>query len=165
LNHFGRSFSAFCRLRRDVFAAELAELEWAIVEAIHASGGGALSLERLATVPAERWAEARFLPAPHLRLLEFTHPVNAFYQAYRGDLEPCQPDAEASRVAVYRSGTSVWRADLCPARSALLRELLAGVPLGDALDRAASRDEVSSDDVLAWFAKGVEEGFFRQISW
>lgn len=165
LNYFGRNFSAFCRLGGDAFAAELAELEWAIVEAIHASGGGALSLERLANVPAERWAEARFLPAPYLRLLEFTHPVNAFYQAYRGDLEPSAPDEEASRVAVYRHGASVWRADLCAARCALLRELSAGVPLGEALDRAASRDQVSSDDVLVWFAKWVEDGFFSEISW
>ncbi|HET9930506.1 MAG TPA: DNA-binding domain-containing protein [Polyangiaceae bacterium] len=163
LNYFGREFAAFCRARGDVFVAELAELEWAMVEAIHASDAEALSLERLAQLPADEWALARFTPNASLRLLEFTHPVNAFYQAYRDELPPPTPVDERTWMAVCRLGTSVWRFDLCSARFGLLEQLSRGVPLGEALERAGSRDGVSPDDVLAWFAKWIQDGFFTDI--
>jgi hypothetical protein len=165
LNYFGRGLSAFCRSRGHTFAAELAALEWAIVEAIHARDGGTLSLAQLTTVSADDWAGARFAPTASLCLLEFSYAVNAFYQGYRDDLEPSAPDETSSYVAVHRRGTSVWRTDLCGARYELLRELAAGVPLGEALEHAASQSQVSSDDVLVWFAKWVEDGIFADVSW
>jgi hypothetical protein len=129
------------------FAEELARLEWAVVEAIHAEVGERLDVAALGRLSPEPWSAARPVPSPALRLLLCTYPVAEYYQAFKdgtaaalgvdgGALELLAP--RASAVAVCRRGEDVWRIRLSPPLGQLLGSLIAGAPLLDALERVGS---------------------------
>jgi len=174
LNAYGATMPSFCRneapgpfpLRS--FAAELAALEWAIVEVIHAPAAPPLSLDRLQNVPPERWDEARLTPTAALRILRFDHPVNAYFQAFLNGDAGAPPEGAPSSVVVYRGGPTVWRMDLSDAMRAVLEALAGGEPLAAALQRAAEHlDALDEGDaarrVTAWFREWVSSGFFTDI--
>ncbi|HEY8040862.1 MAG TPA: DNA-binding domain-containing protein [Polyangiaceae bacterium] len=154
LNAYGRHMPGFC----EGFAADLAALEWAIVEVIHAPGEAPLTLEGLGSVPMEKWVEARLRPNSALRLLRFAYPVNAYFQADREGARPTIPPPDPSATAVYRSALTVWRMALSPPMAALLSALVAGKALGEAL--AQVDDDESPDHVMAWFRHWVSSGLF-----
>ena len=66
LNGFGRSMAPFLAERADAvgaagvgaFAADLARVEWAIVEAIHAAPSPPLTLDRFEHMTPDQWATA-----------------------------------------------------------------------------------------------------------
>jgi hypothetical protein len=174
LNFFGRKLAAFCRdgapgpfALRD-FAADLAELEWAIVEVIHAPSRAPLTLEGLSEMPMDAWASARLVPNTAFRLLRFDHPVNAFFQAVREGREAAVPTASPSATVVYRSGTTLWRMDLTVAMFDVLSALVAGEVLGAALGRAetglAGVDPTeAAQRVGHWFREWVSSGLFVAV--
>ncbi|MBV9947252.1 MAG: putative DNA-binding domain-containing protein, partial [Myxococcales bacterium] len=174
LNFFGRHMAAFCReadpslLRRRDFAADLAALEWAIVEVIHAPSSAPLTVDGLREVPLEAWAEARLTPNSAFRLLTFDHPVNAYFQAFREERDPAIPAPERAATAVYRSGRTVWRMDLTPPMHDVLSALATGETLEASLARAESGlaeadDEQAAARVLGWFREWVQSGLFARI--
>ncbi|HEY8944923.1 MAG TPA: DNA-binding domain-containing protein [Polyangiaceae bacterium] len=165
LNEFGRNMPGFiasattpCRC----FLSELAELEWALVEVIHAASGSTLDRD-LASVPAELWPFARFRRNPALRVLRFAHPVNTFFQSFKEDLEPAIPSQRPSAVAVYRRGQTIWRLDLSLAMASLLAHLVAGNPLGEALERLAADHPEAEVGVAENFDRWLSLGFFSAI--
>lgn len=174
LNAFGRHMAAFCRMGRaggsndrQTFVSELAALEWAIVEAIHAEAHHSFDATRLKDLDPEGFGALRFVPNA-VALLKFEFPVNAFYQAVRHQSASSIPARAASATAVYRRGLTVWRMDLTPAMTRVLEALFAGLPLGEALSRigvdetddAAVREAERS--VMVWFREWVSSGFFRE---
>jgi hypothetical protein len=171
LNAYGALLPAFVRTRSDTwapFAADLAELEWALVEAIHAETAPALAPDALARVRPDDWARLRLVPSPSLALLDLAHPVNSFYQAYRDEGEPNWPAAARTAIAVHRSGYSVFRLDLDVASRSLLDDLVHGVPLGAALahleqlltpsDLAAAQSKLGR-----WFQDWIALGVFVEL--
>ncbi len=180
LNFFGRHMARFLRdeargeeadpfaLRG--FAADLASLEWALVEVLHARVAERLSQEALAAIPIERWVEARLPSADAVRVLRFEYPVNAFFQAFKNDLSPSATIVSSNRsaTAVYRTDMTLWRMDLTPAMATLLESLFAGRSLGAALETL--EDGLTADDaaeaernVMAWFREWVAAGFFAGV--
>jgi hypothetical protein len=174
LNAFGRLMAEVCMqtLSEDSrqFMAELARLEWALVEVIHAEAPVALDLEALQSLRADAWGSARLCSADTVRLLRFEHPVNAYYQAFRahgilGPLPPSQPSA----TVVYRIGPVLWRMDLTPAMARVLSALLSAATLGEALNQigvdehdAAALAEAERS-VMIWFREWVQAGFFAEV--
>jgi hypothetical protein len=74
--------------RRLPFAPDLARLEWALVEAFDAADAPVLARETLEQLPAERWAELRFVLQPALRRLAARFPVERLRLAHdRGGAE------------------------------------------------------------------------------
>ncbi len=143
LNHYGAPLAAHCAERREPwagFAAELAALEWALVEAIHESEGQRLDGAALAQLSPEQWAHARLVPSPTLRLLDTQYPVGSYYQAYREGRARAEqvPALERSALAVCRRGLDVWRVRIELQLLPLLVALSAGTPLLAALESAAS---------------------------
>jgi len=174
LNFFGRRLAAFCRDEGPFepatrsFAADLASLEWAIVEAIHAASGEPMTLERLRDLPAEAWAAAKLVPNTSLRLLRLDHPVNAYFQAFKDGRDAAIPSAGPSATAVYRSGYTVWRMDLTVPMFDVLLALLDGEALGAALGRAdRALAELDAADaaqrVTHWFREWVSSGLFAGV--
>jgi hypothetical protein len=172
LNGFGRSMPAFLEERRgatNLFAADLARLEWAIVEAIHAAPSPPLTLDRFEHMTPEQWATARLVPAASVRVLRFAYAANAYYQAFRGDDGPrpgssSPPDPHPSATLVHRKGWVVWRTDLTPGMARLLESIAGGAPLGEALATSISdEDEGTQTDVTRWFRDWVGGGVFTAV--
>lgn len=173
LNFYGRHLATYLRRHRDAcrsraFILDLARLEWAMVEVLHAQAAPVFSVAALQGIPAERWARMRLRPSATVRILRFGHPVNAYLQAERDDRHPRIPRPGPSATAVYRRGFRVWRMDLTPAMADLLEALFAGRPLERALMAVARRrrgepQEQVLADVMRWFTSWVDGGFFASL--
>jgi hypothetical protein len=175
LNFYGRHMPHFIRDEAEPFplrdfAADLASLEWALVEVLHARVADRLSQEELAAIPIEKWVDARLPGADAVRVLRFQYPVNAFFQAFKTDREPSAGDfgRNLSATAVYRTDMTLWRMDLTPAMTTLLESLFAGRPLGAALetleDGLTAEDAAEAErNVMAWFREWVAAGFFAGV--
>jgi Putative DNA-binding domain len=153
LNAYGRRMAETC----EGFAADLARLEWALVEVIHEPALAAVTMDALAAIPAEEWGGVRLTPAKALRLLAFDHPVNDYYQAVREERDVAIPSPAPSATAVYRQGKTVWRLGLTPPMKRVLMALLGGEPLEKALDRAGDEP---AEHVTAWFREWMASGLF-----
>jgi len=174
LNSFGRSMAEFCLLEaQDIgvprgFAGDMASLEWAMVEVIHAPSAEPLTPTGLAEVPIERWAGARLVATTAFRLLRFDYPVNVYFQAFRDGRTPTIPEPARSAAAVYRSGPTLWRMDLTQAAYALLKAIASGQTLSTSLDEAvAGLSDLSPDAaarrVMSWFRDWVASGLFARV--
>jgi hypothetical protein len=167
LNAFGRSMSDFLTRQAESFGpsvGELARLEWGIVEAIHATPGTPIALDRLEQMTPEQWTTARLVPAPSVRVLSFAHAVNAYYVAFREGAKPTRVAASPSATLIHRRGWVVWRTDLTPPMRRLLAALVAGAPLGEALATAITdEDEGTEANVTRWFRDWVSEGVFTAV--
>jgi len=184
LNGYGRHMASFClevRLDGDrgqadsfaalrVFASELATLEWALVEVLHAECAPPLEVAALQAMPPDAWARARFIRSDAVRLFRFEYPVNAVFIANRIDeVVPEVPARSPNAIAVYRKDMQLWRMDLTPAMMGVVEPLLQGKSLGEAL--AAIEAEATDPEVLAqtganlmvWFREWVDAGFFTRI--
>jgi hypothetical protein len=153
LNGYGRHMAEVC----EGFAADLATLEWAIVEVIHQPAGAPLTMEDLAGIPMDAWATARLLPSRALRLLALAYPANDYFQAVRDGHAPPLPGPLPSATVVYRSGPTVWRMGLTPPMHRVLAALIGGQPLEAALSLA---EDESPERLTAWFREWVSSGLF-----
>lgn len=179
LNAYGRHMASLCEERRSAdldlpsgFASELAKLEWAIVEVIHAEAAGPLDVAELQASPPERWATARFAASEAVRLLKLDHRVNRHYQSVLDGAPDASAQArEPSATLVYRSGPTVWRMDLTPMMVAVLGPLLAGRTIGQTLAEleAAVSDPGELQELgrslHVWFREWAGAGLFRRIEW
>jgi hypothetical protein len=169
LNYYGAPFADFCNDRRDLsdaaFVAELARLEWALVEAIHADAEMNLDPDALAGVTEDEWPRLRLVPSPALRLLRCEFPVHRYYQAFVEDEAPGVPEREPCGVAVCRRGDDVWRFGLEPLWLDLLESLCDGAPLARALASfAATASERDASVLQKTLAEWVAAGFFAGIA-
>jgi len=171
LNGYGAGFAPWLRrLRRPLLhralLADIASLEWALVEVLHAEAAPILDPQALAAIPMEKWGGLRLQPAATVRLLTTAYAVNPLYQAWRTDEPLVIPPAAVATVAVYREGYSLWRMDCSPLTAGLLRDLFAGRPLEVALARCARAGSDVPDlvpRVMEWFRTWVASGFFARI--
>jgi hypothetical protein len=174
------------------FLIDLATLELAIAQVFDGPGSEGEPLLAPGGLPAaDRFAAARLLPVACLRLLRFSHPVNAFYSAMRaratppaapttpaspgspadgedaGELPPL-PAPGREHLALSRSDFVVRRYVLDALENDLLAALLAGAKVGDAIAAAAAASELA-DDPLARridgaFRRFTAAGFFRSAT-
>lgn len=179
LNGFGRHFANFCRDgghdilgHQAAFASELAALEWAVVEVIHAKASGSLDVTVLQSSSPEGWAAARFVRSEAVRLLRLEYPVNHFYQAaLEHDAVSALPSPGPSATLVYRNDAKVWRMNLTPAMAQILSPLLSGEPIGSALETVASSVATPEEaaelvrNVGVWFQDWAHFGIFERIEW
>jgi len=171
LNYFGRHMAEFCRaepLAEAGFAADLAALEWAIVLSIHAPTVEAVGFEDLSQVPSERWPAARFRVNPSLKILHLAYPANAYLQAYRQGKPATLPAPRATRVAVYRTGRSVWRLELEPALVTLVQSLGNGATLEASLAEVQASlghetEHEIAKKVAHCFQHSVSSGLFSAV--
>jgi hypothetical protein len=165
LNFYGAPFADFCGAsihRPDAgFLADLARLEWALVEVIHADAEATLDPKQLAGVGADEWPRLRLVASPALRLVRCSYPVHRYYQAFVEKDAPRALEPAPCGVAVCRQADDVWRFGLEPTWVELLAQLCAGVPLGSAL--AAFEAGASEEDLAALqrtLCEWVAAGFF-----
>jgi Putative DNA-binding domain len=172
LNAYGAALPSYLCSRdhgRSSFASDLARLEWAIVEVIHAETRPPLGADALGAVGPEDFARAVLVASPALRVLEFDYPVNRFYQAFRDETTPELPAPAPSAVAIHRQELVVYRLELEPAMRVLLVALTQGETLGaalGALERTLSPGELAAarGHLSAWFGAWTASGFFTALA-
>jgi hypothetical protein len=166
LNFYGAPFAAFCAARAGAlaaFASDLARLEWAVVEAIHADAELVLAPSALSCISEADWPRLRLVPSATSRVLSSAYPIHRYYQAFLADERPTVPAPEASAVAVCRRGDDVWRIGLSPCLADLLRLLIDGAPLAsafEAFDASAARHTLGAAELQRAFSEWVACGFF-----
>jgi hypothetical protein len=146
------------------FLHDLARLELAMTEVFDEEESPVLGSEELGAVPPEAWEGARLRPISAFRLLAFKHAVVPNLVAYHEDRPSPSPRRRASWVALYRRDYSVLRLELTRAEHDLLREIIDGAPLGEALTTAAaSKSPRQQAKVFRWFRTWISEGLFTAI--
>jgi len=163
LNGFGRDLPMFVEQRAEelgAFAGELARLEWALVEVLHAPLPAALSVNDLAAIPPEQLGDVCFVASEALRLHSFEHSVNAYLQAFFEARAATLPTHEPCTVAIVRADYRIWRFTLSPAPATLLGRLVAGQPLGAALEGL----DVTPDQIQLWFREWTTHGMFQRVA-
>ena len=155
---------------RRKLALEMAQLEWAHIEAFEAA-------ERPARAMAEPINEGTSLKLqPYLRFFRFRYAVDDLLPAVRqgereGGLSPGRRRqllgalaAGSIYLAVHRVELSVHYKRLDPAAFRLLRRMQRGVPLGPALEAAFERSTTPPVAwprlIENWFANWTELGWF-----
>ena len=170
LNRLGDHLPRFLDDRPDWsqggFLTDLARLELAMTEVFDELQSPVLSGEDLEAVPPETWETARLEPVAALRMLSLEHVVVPHLNAFHHE-RPCpKPTKRPSRVAVYRRDYSVMRLELSQAEFDLLRDLIQGTPLGDALAEAmaGSGSARRQAKVFRWFRTWIREGLFQNLA-
>ena len=150
--------------RDAAFLHDLARLELAMTKVFDEEESSVLGSEELEAVPPEAWEEARLRPIPALRLLAFKHAVIPNLIAYHEDRPSPSPRRQATWVALYRRDYSVLRLELSRAEFDLLKAIIDGAPLGEALTTAAaSKSPRQQAKIFRWFRTWVSEGLFTAI--
>lgn len=161
LVHFGRHFPAFLA-RREVLppaATELARVEWAMVEVMHAQRPAPLDLGAIAALSPEAQARLVLHPSPTLRFLVLEHPLEPMLRALTKGEPWSWPEPGFGALAIYRSGDRLWRMNFVPKTARLLGALIGGATLEAALQRID--DPAAAEvDVMAWFQDWMASGFF-----
>lgn len=163
-NHLPQYFIDEPEWPQAAFLHDLARLELAMTEVFDEDESPVLGAEELEAVPPDAWETARLRPISAFRLLEFKHAVIPNLVAYHQDRPSPGPRRRASWVALYRRDYSILRLELSRAEYDLLRAIVEGSTLGDALSAAAaSKSPRQQAKVFKWFRKWVSEGIFAAI--
>lgn len=170
LNRYGSQFPGWLhmaiprlplRLTQRTHLVQLAHLEWALVEAIHAASATTVTRSALAKLPPGGWADVRLTPVPSLRLVRCTWSINATYAAFlAGRIARTVPMRQSGAVVVLRRSTGLRRHELNSVEALLLGKLCAGAPLGRALAGIAPEHAAT---VQAAFAGWLSSGFFSGL--
>lgn len=172
LNDFGARFPDFLarapRLPRAALVRDTARIERAMSEAFDAEVTAVLRPADAASVDAAKWAGARLVPSPSLRVLALSTDANPVVTRLRhGAAPPRLSPSGHAWVAVYRKGDVVYRMGLSRPAHAALSALVRGHTIGDALASASRSFEGDASalpaQVRAWFATWMAEEWFAGI--
>jgi hypothetical protein len=162
LNAYGGEFGEFLRgfepAASIVYLADVARLEWAVNQALHAADVPALDVSRLAALASSDHDPVRFTPHPCVSLLRSPYPVDAIWRAVlqRDDAAMAVIDLEEGEVhlLVQRVGDGVEVQRLQESAWRFARILFDGHALGEAV--AA----IPNADAAEWLAWHLAEGRF-----
>ena len=167
LGELGRRFPEHLRATRpaDVpvpgwpdFLIDLATVERTYSEVFDGPGPETLELlrpEALLSVPPDRRADVVLLPVPSLRLLELNYPAHEFISALRQERPAVVPDAMPTFLVVTRRDYVVRRLSVSRNEFMVLKAIIAGESLADAIGTAVGELE----DDFATFAAALPKWF------
>jgi hypothetical protein len=153
------------------FLADLAKLEWTFNEVFDGpgvEGEALLDAAQLQAIPAERWQESRLTPVCCLRLLTVRSPVHRYFSAIRKEADATPPEPTETFLAITRRDYIVRHHELEGPAYELLRDIIAGQTIGEAVGHAGERGSIDVDQLAErmrdWFRDWTAEGFFRAVA-
>lgn len=166
-DHVPEFISSDPRLPRREFCHDLARLELAITEVFDAEEVEPLASQDVEAIAPEAWPAVTLVAVPAFRLLELRYLVNDYLQSVKEDNHD-HPKArrKPNWVAIHRRNLALYRLDLSRRAHGLLADLVAGKPLGEAIEAALTspgRGKPSAEDLFRWFREWVAGGIFRRI--
>jgi putative DNA-binding protein len=157
--------------QRRPYLADLATLEWAILDAFDAPDAAPLDAAELARVPAERWPTLHFELTPTLRLLHLDWPVHTLWEQTQRREPPFEPVPQPTALRVWRQDFRVFHQPIDAAECSALTALAEGAAFADACEwmvqpgdppaerRPASTAERTANVLRQWLADGLLVGF------
>lgn len=164
LHGFGARFATFFERYGPAaslaYLPDVARLEWAIHECVHADDARAIDLAGLAAIPESEHARLRVSLAPAVRCIRSPYPVHAIWQANQPhrDGVPERTDG-ADCVLVRRAGVEAVVERLDSDACALLEAFASGRTLERAIDALGGAGERFPALLAGWCADGVIAGF------
>jgi hypothetical protein len=141
------------------YLVDVARLEWAINEALHAEGAPAIARHQLSAISPAEAPQLALSLHPSLKLVESRWPIERIWRANQADGDPdlaIDLDSGGVRLQVHRRGDRVAIKSLTDCEFAFLRALADGNPLGDAADAALRIDLLF--DLTVTLGTLLEEG-------
>ncbi len=161
-------FPAFVRENADPFCYELAVLETTLSQIFDAEETEALTQEDIQGIDPEGFMAHNLNGRKALKLLAFSYPVNAYYNAYLNDENPSLPQKSPSFLCVFRHNDEMWRLDLEEREHLILSSLFAGLPVGEALEAVIGDDDGAAEEVMShvglWFSKWMNNGLLAKVA-
>jgi len=151
------------------FLIDLARLELAAAQVFDALEITPLQEKAIARIAAEDWERAVFEGIDALRLVSVDWNVNDYALAARDErARPPRPRRKKGFVAVYRRHYAVYHLALLPAAFELLSDLLGGVALGQAVEKAMAGTRPrgkrpTESQLFRWFREWISEGLFHSV--
>lgn len=152
------------------FLVELATLERLYSEIFDGpgvEGKNLLGSDQLATIPADRWPDARLVPVSCLHVVRFRLPVHEYITAVRNKTEPAWPNPADTYLAVTRRDYVIRRVPLSRLQYVVLHALTRRRTVGEAISRAVklSPNHVDglAESLHRWFADWTAAGFFQAV--
>lgn len=164
LNLYGRQVPLWLRRHSTEVAVgrlawDLARLEWALVEAIHAPLAPVITPQDLATVPADGWDGVVLEAAPSLRRIASRWPIDVCYRQHlRGEVVTV-PAVDPGTTVVLRGPNGLARHVLAPREGRLLGLLVRGRSLG----AAVAACPLAPAELDQAFRRFIANGFFTRI--
>lgn len=132
---------------RCAYAADLAALEWAILDAFDAPDATPIGTDSLAKIPTDEWMSLRFEVTPSLRMLRCEWPVSRIRERFDREGSPPKDEADAlppepTHVRVWRRKERVLHRSMDRVEAVALESLEAGDSFASMCDRiGAETDE------------------------
>lgn len=161
---FPNFLAAFEPAQGIAYLPDVARLEWAVNQALHATNAPALTADALLGVPEEQQAGLRFAAHPSLSLLALAHPAKAIWEAVLTEdpkaravaLAAIDIAAEGDVLAVLNGTDGLALLRLSHVAYDLALALTDGQPLADALDL------VPPEDAAPLLGGFIAHGFFAR---
>jgi hypothetical protein len=148
--------------RRWPHLVDLAQLEWAILDAFDAADAPVLEPATLAAVPSEGWPALRFQLTPSLRLLQLKWPADEVWKQVQREETPAAPARAAVSLRVWRQDLRVYHRRIDAAERAALVAIQSAASFADVCETITACD-VGADRVSAllhtWLDDGLLSGF------
>lgn len=146
--------------RRRRLVLDIARVEKAMVEVNEEGEDVAVKGQALANVHPDDYGRLAFRPIAALRFLELSYPIQPLLAAQREErtLPKVRPRAHA--MVIWRQEYTMWRRVLEPKVARLLKALLGGQSMDEAL---AGAGRFSSTKLFATFQMFMEDGLFREF--
>lgn len=134
LRDLGRHLPGFAAAHPELVAtwqAELAQLEWALIDAFDARDEDVLDAGHLASLPPEAWPDLEIRPVASLVLLSCTTPVDVVHERLLAGEDVSPPAPEATWLRVWRQDLQVFQRRTGEQEMAALRWLHRGASFGE----------------------------------
>lgn len=165
LDRYPHGFAAFTNSHPDTFARELTELESTIAQVFMAEESTPLTKTDLQRLTQEQFANLPLRPRAAATLLQFTYPVNGWFDEERAGKKPEAPSQQASYLYVFRHNNEVKRLDISYPAYLLLEQLFSTPSLAYAIETIATAYPQQAakimQNVQQWFVVWLDKGVFR----
>ncbi|UTW11877.1 HvfC/BufC N-terminal domain-containing protein [Marinobacterium rhizophilum] len=125
------------------YLSDVARLEWACHEVVHAPDNETVDIQTLALMSSGKLAQLHFRLGPACRLVDSIFPIYHIWQCNQAEIEDPQAihlNSGAETVLVIRPQLRVQLWSLQPGASLLLQQLAQGAPLGHAVEQVLAGD-------------------------
>jgi hypothetical protein len=164
VRHLGRAMAEYIGSRSDLpsYLADLAQLEWAMIDAFDAPNSSSLNAESLREIQADRWPALRFAPIPTLRVICSGWPIHELWS----DEEPGAISAAPTVLRVWRRPNyQVRHAPMDSHEAQALNRLMSGAPFAMICDAYGDLPEYeAAHESIATFARWLADGLIASAA-